>query len=201
MQLTEKQLKEVVVFNDNEKKKIVDEFEYYIKKKEGDNKDDPFLEVELQTTLNSEFKNNSTKSVILAPFNSTRSHISDNYMENEGITPLIMPSNVLKFADKCKEVNRQYMLNNNAELDNGVYNDNEEEQKDQMKVTEEDEPNDGLAGPNMEQINYQVNVEDRIEAPIPLSQQPSAFQSLNTSQVMIEDEKIERIVAEYGYTF
>ena len=47
MQQTEKQLKEVVVFNDNEKKKIVDEFKYYIKKKEGDNKDDPFLEVEL----------------------------------------------------------------------------------------------------------------------------------------------------------
>ena len=47
MQQTEKQLKEVVVFNDHEKKKIVEEFEYYIKKKEGDNKDDPFLEVEL----------------------------------------------------------------------------------------------------------------------------------------------------------
>ena len=112
--------------------------------------------------------------MILAPFNSTRSHISDNYMENEGITPLIMPANILQFADKCKEVNRQYMLNNNAELDNGVYNENEEEQKEAPKVTEEDDHNDdGLAGPNMEQINYPANNE--IEGPIPLSQQPSAF--------------------------
>jgi hypothetical protein len=53
-------------------------------------KDDPFLEQELQTTQNSEFKNNSTKSIILAPFNSTRSHISDNYLINEGILPLIV---------------------------------------------------------------------------------------------------------------
>ena len=36
-----------------------------------------------------------------------------------------MPISVLIFADKCKEINRQYMLNNNLELDNGVYNENE----------------------------------------------------------------------------
>jgi hypothetical protein len=38
----------------------------------------------------------------------------------------MQPSNVLVFANKCKEINRQYMLNNNAELDNGVYNENDE---------------------------------------------------------------------------
>ena len=92
------------------------------------------------------------------------------------------------------------MLNNNAELDNGVYNDNEEEQKEAAKVTEEEENNDdGLAGPNMEQVNFPPS--NDLDSVIPLSQQPSAFQSLNTSQVMIEDEKIERLVAEYGYQF
>ena len=38
------------------------------------------------------------------------------------------------FSDKCKEVNRQYMLNNNADLDNGVYNENEEELKKQEEA-------------------------------------------------------------------
>jgi hypothetical protein len=33
-----------------------------------------------------------------------------------------------KFAPKVKEVDRQYEANNNAELDNGVYHQDEEEQ-------------------------------------------------------------------------
>lgn len=69
-------------------------------------KDDPFLEQEILTTQNSEYKNNTTKSIILAPFNSTRSHISDDYLVNEGILPLIVNKESLVFADKCKEVNR-----------------------------------------------------------------------------------------------
>ena len=47
MQLTEIQKKEVEVFTQHEKLKIVSEFEYYNKKKEntdGDKNYDPFLE-------------------------------------------------------------------------------------------------------------------------------------------------------------
>ena len=36
---------------------------------------------------------------------------------------------VFKFAAKVKEVDRQYEANNNAELDNGVYHQEEEELK------------------------------------------------------------------------
>jgi hypothetical protein len=85
MQLTDKQLEEIQVFNENEVQKIVSEFLYYNEKQEDMKEEDPFLEQELQTTQNSDFKNNTTKSIILAPFNSTKSHISDNYLENEGI--------------------------------------------------------------------------------------------------------------------
>lgn len=135
MQLTDKQLEEIQVFNESEIEKIVQEFLYYNEKQE-DMKDDPFLEQELQTTQNSDFKNNTTKSIILAPFNSTRSHISDDYLINEGILPLIVNKENFEFADKCKEVNRQYMLNNNAELDNGVYNENEEEEQKALEEAE-----------------------------------------------------------------
>lgn len=34
---------------------------------------------------------------------------------------MLLPRRVIKFAAKLQEVNRQYELNNNAELDNGVY--------------------------------------------------------------------------------
>ena len=67
-------------------------------------------------------------------------------MENEGITPLIVKKSVLAFADKCKEVNRQYMLNNNAELDNGVYNDNEEDEEEKK----EEPVQDNLVGLNVQ---------------------------------------------------
>ena len=71
-------------------------------------------------------KNNTTKSVILAPFNSTKSHISDDFFKKDSIQDLMVSQSALIFADKCREINRQYMHNNNAELDNGVYNENDE---------------------------------------------------------------------------
>ena len=35
----------------------------------------------------------------------------------------------IKFAAKVKEIDRQYEANNNAELDNGVYHQDSEEEK------------------------------------------------------------------------
>jgi hypothetical protein len=37
------------------------------------------------------------------------------------IKELLMPRKVIKYTPKVREINRQYELNNNAELDNGVY--------------------------------------------------------------------------------
>lgn len=106
-----------------------------MKKEDGRlNQEDPFLEQMLITTQNSLFKNMSTKSVILAPFNSTKSHISDNFYKHESIQDNMVSKAAFTFSDKCKEVNRQYMLNNNADLDNGVYNENEEELKKQEEA-------------------------------------------------------------------
>ena len=40
-------------------------------------------------------------------------------------------SKIIKFSKKCRDLNREYELNNNADLDNGVYNAfvNEQEQE------------------------------------------------------------------------
>lgn len=75
----------------------------------------------LNSTQNSLVKNATTKSVILAPFNSTRTHIDDNFHLRESIQELVIDKKHLKFAAKVREVDRQYEANNNAELDNGVY--------------------------------------------------------------------------------
>lgn len=63
----------------------------------------------------------STKSVILAPFNSTKTHLSseahDSVRDN-----MLDKQDVLRFDVKVRELDRQYEVNNNGELDNGVYN-------------------------------------------------------------------------------
>ena len=82
---------------------------------------DPFTEQMLNSTQNSLVKNVSTKSVILAPFNSTRSHIDEEHHLRKSIVDMLVDRKAIKFAAKAKEIDRQYEQNNNAELDNGVY--------------------------------------------------------------------------------
>jgi hypothetical protein len=65
-------------------------------------------------------KNVSEKSIILAPFNSTLTDLPSDLCGS--VKELIVPRKVLKFAARCKEIDRQYEKNNNCELDNGVYN-------------------------------------------------------------------------------
>ena len=62
----------------------------------------------LNSTQNSLVKNISSKSVILAPFNSTRSHIDEKFHERDSVQELIIDKKFLKFAPKVKEINRQY---------------------------------------------------------------------------------------------
>ena len=41
--------------------------------------------------------------------------------DETAIRALVVPRNIIRFAPKVKEIERQYEMNNNAELDNGVY--------------------------------------------------------------------------------
>lgn len=62
----------------------------------------------------------STKSVILAPFNSTKSHFSSfNFSRDDEV---FQWNEILRLGAKCREVDWQYENNNNSKLDNGVYN-------------------------------------------------------------------------------
>jgi hypothetical protein len=127
--------RKVSVFTEAEKNNINEEFEYYNVRKEQsfDPKSgqvmptDPFTEQMLSSTQNFDLKNISGRSIILAPFNSTRSQI-DLSDDDLIIKKLIKPKYVIRFEAKVKEIERQYEINNNAELDNGVYNQDENEE-------------------------------------------------------------------------
>lgn len=56
----------------------------------------------------------------MAPFNSTRSHLSSLHSSVQEL--IEQKSIIIWFGPKVKEIDHQYELNNNGELDNGVYN-------------------------------------------------------------------------------
>ena len=50
---------------------------------------------------------------------------------------MIVPKRqILRFAAKVKEIDRQYELNNNAELDNGVYHEESNESDDAKNLSD-----------------------------------------------------------------
>ena len=97
-----------------------------------------FTEHNLETRMGEEepnLQNQEEKSFILAPFNSVKSMFIDQgnqikevkkddppFIWPKEVTDLIAPRRVIKFSTKCREKNRIYEQNNNADLDNGVYN-------------------------------------------------------------------------------
>ena len=94
-----------------------------------------FTEHMLDSTQNSILKNCETKSVILAPFNSTKSNLQD---ENEyqppqelsdSIKELMESRRIIKYGPRVRDIDKQYEINNNADLDNGVYHKFDEEEE------------------------------------------------------------------------
>ena len=82
----------------------------------------------LDTNENSILKNAETKSVILAPFNSTKSNIETSEQFLEQVRDLLEDRRCIKFDPRVREIAKQYEVNNNAELDNGVQHDFLEEE-------------------------------------------------------------------------
>lgn len=73
---------------------------------------DGFTEQQIES-LYSEMKNNTTKSVILAPFNSTITGGGNSIFESLDLS-MIVDRECFQFSKRCREVNRQYEFNNNG---------------------------------------------------------------------------------------
>ena len=119
----------VQLFNDEERELIKKEYTYNDQTRYNRNENEEPVDCFTEHNFESQYstlKNHSSKSVILAPFNSTMSdggtsggsleelnHLIEEHMEDK--------QRVLRFAKKCREIDRQYEFNNNGQLDNGVY--------------------------------------------------------------------------------
>ena len=76
--------------------------------------------------------NIKTKSYILAPFNTslTEFEFFDDSINDLNNPDLVIRNNIIKFPPKVRELNRNYELNNNQEIDNGIvitHNESEDE--------------------------------------------------------------------------
>eukprot|EP00826_Nyctotherus_ovalis_P037573 TRINITY_DN3435_c0_g3_i1.p1 TRINITY_DN3435_c0_g3~~TRINITY_DN3435_c0_g3_i1.p1 ORF type:complete len:828 (+),score=213.76 TRINITY_DN3435_c0_g3_i1:497-2980(+) len=81
-----------------------------------------FTEQNVDSTFDEQLKNNTSKSAILAPFNSTRSNPDSSRDYVDSGWPIQEKREVLCFAAKARDIDRQYERNNNGDIDNGVYN-------------------------------------------------------------------------------
>jgi len=101
------------IFNDEEKEVIRSEFTYndpsrFIRN-EKVNKDvepwDCFTELALDS-MSQTLRNASTKSLILAPFNSSMSDVEEFFKESFKLAPIEPKKDILKFAARCRDQDR-----------------------------------------------------------------------------------------------
>lgn len=129
------------IFTETEKEIIRTEFTYNDTRRLNrnmKNESTVFTEHNLDSTRNSVILNQDTKSVILAPFNSTKTHLSELHDSVKEI--MFRKGEVFKLHARVRDIDRQYEFNNNWELDNGVYNrfvNEEEDKKDEEDKEEE----------------------------------------------------------------
>ena len=100
-----------------EKETISQEYSCHKKIKEEGEDTTLFTEQNIDSTQNDLTRNITTKSIILAPFNSTQSDLSKSDSKK-----IYEKGEMIKFAAKVRDADRQYEKNNNGDLDNGVYN-------------------------------------------------------------------------------
>ena len=92
----------------------------------------------LDTQNDIENLNVLTKSNVLAPFNSSMVEEESEEIDER----MILPFKVVKFTGKTKELNHNYELNNNGDIDNGILIDRVEEKDDKEVVGDHFSPID-----------------------------------------------------------
>lgn len=139
------------VFTETEKERIKREFSYkdtsnlnwntnwqHFELGELKRDDECFSEHGLESSNDSLLKNNSTKSLVLAPFNSTFG--SFETFGTEIWSNMFYKGDMIWLGHWVREIDWQYEYNNNCELDNGVYNKFMVENMHKQKDSEEDGP-------------------------------------------------------------
>ena len=148
-------------------------------------------------TVNDEInKDIRTKSLILAPFNSTIENNEDRekyLLENKN--SLYVRNDVFLFSENTKVLNRQYELNNNGEIDHGIlikFNDSKNKEKSNEKFNNNsnivnDVLNDNNKSEEFEKDNLKISKKDS----------KRNISSLTDSSTI--DENILKTMENFGY--
>ena len=114
-----KDAEKIELFSEEEKAKLKKEITY--SNNSELNSSEIFTEKEMDSSMNDLTRNHTSKSNVLAPFNSSCSEV-DEVEENDNSDIIESKKDIIKFDAKVRDADRQYEKNNNCDNDNGVYN-------------------------------------------------------------------------------
>lgn len=151
-----------------------------------------------------QMRNNEDKSLILAPFNSIKSMFIDQpnqpakekspepFKWPDEILRMIMPRRVIKFAKKCREKNRIYEQNNNADLDNGVYNEfvNEQEKEEGAAYKKDSDESEEEKSPKLSKRSLSSG--SRGSELMKSSSEDSLQKSFRDTELSSDDERADK---------
>lgn len=128
---------------------------------------DLFTEHQLDSTQNSILKNCETKSIILAPFNSTKSNLDQNgncqnMPLSDSVKALIESKRIIKFGPRVRDIDKQYEINNNADMDNGQFHQCVVEGADAAGAPE-GQPNEQDATDDLKAFEAEANEEEALQ--------------------------------------
>lgn len=164
----------------------------------------------LDTMKETENQNNNSKSIILAPFNSSLNEYERNILNSRKpqdlslsyVVDVPVQNDMLKYEGKVKELNRQYELNNNEEIDNGILvnNPNQENQAEQNPVSP---PNNvfsaPMSPPDIQSERISELVSPREEVLSHRNRKSNNSKELNCGNTFVLDENILKMVENIGY--
>ena len=155
---------------------------------------DWFVEQSIDSSQSDLNRNMTSKSVILAPFNSTLSHQSDTH---ESIKELIVNKRTIKLSSKVKDIDRQYEFNNNIDVDNGVYN-NVSEGTHNSEAMLDLNPFNNSEESDEEDYKEKAEPEVKIQEEIRKTVQEMLLNSLKPKSLIIDNELLLKI-SKMGY--
>ena len=192
------------VFTKEEKEAIKKEFTYNPRQNRNQMPSEPpvstvdsdwFVEQSIDSSQSDLNRNITSKSIILAPFNSTMSHESDIH---NSVEELIVNKRAVKLSSKVKDVDKQYEKNNNCEVDNGVYNEASNGTQNSEAMVDFDPlgNNDGSMDDHKEYVNNEPEV--KIQEEIRKTVQEMLLNSLKPKPLIIDNMTIKKI-SKLGY--
>ena len=174
-----KKNKNVNIFAKEEIETIAKEYMYI-------NDESLFTEQHVDSTENDLEKNVTSKSNILAPFNTSK---NEDSIEKFSVKEIINEKkDLIKFSDKVRDIDRQYEKNNNAEIDNGVYNKLISASSESENLIESDQSR-----------NISMSIEDFEEDKF-VNENEDDEEALNPIEENIVDNDILQRMEDFGYS-